>query len=153
MSLFRFGRNSGKKPQKSVVDQVRDDIQAGLGARVSGLQVTESDGTVTLSGRAQSQADREKAILLAGNVEGVETVRIENFELNEPHPAGQGAAAQRAPEPTFYTIEKGDTLSKIAQRHYGDANKWRQLFEANREVIGDPDKIYPGQQIRIPAEG
>jgi nucleoid-associated protein YgaU len=148
MSLFRFGRDSGKKPSKSIADQVRDDLQAGLGGRVSNLQVAESGGTVTLSGRAQSQADREKAILLAGNVAGVETVRIENFELNEPHPA-----TQRAPEPRFYTVQKGDSLSKIAQQHYGDANKWRQLHEANREVVGsDPDKIYPGQQIRIPED-
>jgi len=143
--MFTFLRDRGKKASGSVADQVRADIQQQLGARVSNLSVREDGGTVTLSGRAQSQADREKAILLAGNVQGVEIVRIEDFELNEPLPS-----AQRAPEPRFYTVEKGDTLSKIAQAHYGDADAWREVFEANREVVQDPDKIYPGQQIRLP---
>ena len=53
-------------------------------------------------------------------------------------------------KPVFYTIQKGDSLSKVAQAQYGDPMKWKALFEANREVIKDPDLIYPGQQIRIP---
>ncbi|HBK45656.1 MAG TPA: peptidoglycan-binding protein LysM [Xanthomonadaceae bacterium] len=50
-----------------------------------------------------------------------------------------------------YTVEKGDSLSKIAKRHYGDANAWKRIFEANRDVLDDPDKIQPGQVLRIPA--
>jgi nucleoid-associated protein YgaU len=49
-----------------------------------------------------------------------------------------------------YTIEKGDTLSKIAKTHYGSANAWKQIFEANRDVIDDPDRIFPGQVIKLP---
>jgi len=58
------------------------------------------------------------------------------------------------PEPAeqTYTIVAGDSLSKIAKHFYGDANKWRQIFEANRDVIKDPDLIHPGHTIKIPAE-
>jgi nucleoid-associated protein YgaU len=75
-------------------------------------------------------------------------------------PAGPGGAqakpaavpaAQPAPQEETYTVVKGDSLSKIAKHHLGDANQWRRIYEANRQVIGDdPDKIKPGQQLRIP---
>lgn len=50
-----------------------------------------------------------------------------------------------------YTIEKGDTLSKIAKEHLGSASAWKQIFEANRDVLDDPDRIFPGQVIKLPA--
>jgi len=49
-----------------------------------------------------------------------------------------------------YTVQNGDTLSEIAQHYYGDANKWRKIYEANRDAIKDPDLIYPGQTFTIP---
>lgn len=49
-----------------------------------------------------------------------------------------------------YTVQKGDTLSKIAEHYYGNASKWRVIYEANRDLIKDPDLIYPGQTFRIP---
>lgn len=49
-----------------------------------------------------------------------------------------------------YTVKKGDTLSKISKEHYGDANQYMKIFEANRDQLKDPDKIYPGQELRIP---
>ncbi|HEY9255026.1 MAG TPA: LysM peptidoglycan-binding domain-containing protein [Stenotrophomonas sp.] len=51
-----------------------------------------------------------------------------------------------------YTVQKGDSLSKIAKQHYGDANAWQQIFQANRDVLEDPDKIFPGQTLRLPAK-
>lgn len=51
-----------------------------------------------------------------------------------------------------YTVQKGDSLSKIAKQVYGDGNAWKQIFEANRDVLSDPDKIMPGQTLRIPAK-
>lgn len=51
-----------------------------------------------------------------------------------------------------YTIAKGDTLSKIAKEHLGNANAWKQIYEANRDVIDDPDRIFPGQVIKLPAK-
>ena len=108
--------------------------------------MTVEDGTVTLHGEADSEAIREKAVLLAGNIKGVEAVNDDELKVRVP-------AGEDVPPPktsTFYTIEKGDTLSKIAKREYGSADKWDVLFDANREVIGHPDRIYPGQTIRIP---
>jgi nucleoid-associated protein YgaU len=57
------------------------------------------------------------------------------------------------PEAVFYTVKSGDTLSKIASEHYGSASKYPTIFEANRPMLSDPDKIYPGQVLRIPEEG
>ena len=49
-----------------------------------------------------------------------------------------------------YTVQKGDSLSKIAKQHLGDANAWKTIFEANRDVLDDPDKIFPGQALKLP---
>lgn len=68
--------------------------------------------------------------------------------------AGSAAAPARAPQQTSertYTVQSGDSLSKIAKREYGDANQWRRIFEANKDQIENPDLIYPGQKLRIPA--
>jgi nucleoid-associated protein YgaU len=58
---------------------------------------------------------------------------------------------KQEPEATYYEVQKGDTLSKIAKQHYGDANKYPAIFEANKPMLKDPDEIYPGQRLRIPA--
>ena len=63
---------------------------------------------------------------------------------------GSSTAPSTHSAATTYVIVKGDTLSKIAKRHYGDADQWRKIFEANKDVIEDPDLIYPGQSIRLP---
>ena len=137
MGLFSFLKGIGKKVMPGrEAEEITNDITESLGGQVNDLQVSYSDGTVTLSGSVPTGAVREKAILLAGNVEGVDRVN--------------DTIVVEADQPVFYTVESGDSLSKIAQAQYGDAQKWQALFEANREVIKDPDLIYPGQQIRIP---
>jgi nucleoid-associated protein YgaU len=83
----------------------------------------------------------QKAVLMAGNVEGVSQVEIANLK----HPEEQEQVE-------YYIIQQGDTLSKIAQHFYGNANKYPRIFEANREVIKDANLIFPGQKIRIPPE-
>ena len=147
MGIFNFIKNIGKAV--GIGDEAEDiqkDIQKKLSKQVENLKVTFDDGTVTLQGSVADQATREKAVLLAGNVKGVEKVD-DRLTVRRAEP--QQAAK---PEPVFYTIEKGDSLSKIAKAKYGDAMKWKALFEANREVIEDPDLIYPGQRIRIPQD-
>ncbi len=57
---------------------------------------------------------------------------------------------KKEPEAKYYTVVKGDTLSKIAKASYGDAMKYPVIFEANKPMLKDPDKIYPGQVLRIP---
>jgi len=61
------------------------------------------------------------------------------------------SSARKIGEQT-YTVEKGDTLSAIAKRHYGQASAWKQIFEANRDVLDDPDRIFPGQKLKLPAD-
>ena len=136
MGIFSFLKEIGKKvlPGREA-EEITADINESLGAHVTDLTVAFDDGTVTVAGTVDSQSTKEKAILLAGNVEGVEQV-VDNLSIEV--------------KPVFYTIQKGDSLSKVAQAQYGDPMKWKALFEANREVIKDPDLIYPGQQIRIP---
>ncbi|MEO7855234.1 MAG: peptidoglycan-binding protein LysM [Rubrivivax sp.] len=108
----------------------------------TGLNV-EFDGAgaaVTVSGQAADQATREKIVLCCGNVDGVEKV---NDLMTVATPAD---------ESRWHLVQKGDTLSKIAKEMYGNANLYPKIFEANKPMLKDPDKIYPGQLLRIPAQ-
>ena len=96
---------------------------------------------VTVTGTAPDQATREKILLAAGNVAGV--AEVEN----------RMSVARTEPEAQFHTVERGDTLSAIAKKFYGNANKYTVIFEANKPMLSDPDKIYPGQVLRIPPQG
>jgi len=69
--------------------------------------------------------------------------------------SGGSSTARPAPQtPSLrtYTVVKGDSLSKIAKHLYGDANSWKRIYEANKDIIKDPDLIYPGQVLKIPNE-
>ncbi|MEM6327418.1 MAG: peptidoglycan-binding protein LysM [Bacteroidota bacterium] len=148
MGLLDFLKDKGKDifgGGGNEAEKIKEEIERSLGSNVSNLTVQFNDGKVSLAGTAKSHAAKEKAALIAGNVKGVESVADDGLKVE-----GQQTAAP-AKATTYYTIQSGDTLSKIAKAHYGDANAYNKIFEANREVIGDPDKIYPGQQIRIPA--
>lgn len=95
-------------------------------------------GEVTVSGKAATQEIKEKILLCCGNVKGVASV------------VDQMTVAEKAAEPRFYTVVSGDTLSKISKQHYGNANLYMKIFEANKPMLAHPDKIYPGQTLRIP---
>ena len=95
--------------------------------------------TVTVSGTVPDQETREKVVICCGNVASVEHV---NDQLKVANAGGQAGE--------YYTVKSGDTLSKIAKQHYGDANRYSAIFEANKPMLSDPDKIYPGQTLRIP---
>ena len=97
-----------------------------------------ASGTVTASGVAPDQETKEKIVLCCGNVEGVEKV---DDQMSVQTPKA---------EARFYTVVKGDNLSKISKQQYGDANKYMKIFEANKPMLTHPDKIYPGQMLRIP---
>ena len=68
-----------------------------------------------------------------------------NVRSGSSSTAGSPASSQRT-----YVVRKGDSLSKIARAEYGDANEWRRIFDANRDIIDDPDLIHPGQELKIP---
>ncbi len=99
-----------------------------------------TDSSVTVSGEAKDQATKEKILLCCGNVAGVGQVN-DNLTVS-----------QAAEEARFYTVVKGDTLSKIAKEQYGNANAYMGIFEANKPMLSHPDKIYPGQMLRIPPQ-
>ena len=120
-----------------------DAIQAYIKAQnlnATGLTVTfdGASSTVSVFGVAPDQATREKIVLSAGNVAGVAKVN-DMMSVDRSEPEGQ-----------YYTVKSGDTLSKISKQHYGDANQYMKIFEANKPMLKDPDKIYPGQNLRIP---
>jgi len=112
------------------------------GLAVTGLDVTfdAASSTVTVAGVVADQATKEKVLLCCGNVSGVVVVN-DMLVVTEP-----------APEAQFHTVVSGDNLSKIAKKFYGDANKYPTIFEANQPMLSHPDKIYPGQVLRIPAQ-
>ncbi len=110
------------------------------GLNVTGLTVTfdSASGTATAFGVAADQATKEKALLCCGNVDGVGKVE-DKMTVDQSAPAAQ-----------FYTVVSGDNLSKISKHFYDNPNKYMVIFEANKPMLGHPDKIYPGQVLRIP---
>lgn len=157
MGLLDFLKDSGKDlfqgKDGRQGEAIEAEITKSLGAsNISNLDVTFADGKVTLKGTAASMAAKEKAALIAGNVKGVSSVNDDGLTAPAaPKPAATAAGGPGTAATRYYTIKSGDSLSKIAEAMYGDSQQYDKIFEANREVIGDPDKIYPGQQIRIPA--
>lgn len=164
MSLISFIKDAGEKlfkkpeqapapstsaaaPQASVQDlnaKAGDAIQAYVEQQNLGIQGLDvkydgASGKAIISGQAPSQEAAEKAVLCCGNVANVEAVD------------NKLTVAQQAPAAQFHDVVKGDTLSAIAKKYYGDANKYNAIFEANRPMLSDPNKIYPGQKLRIPA--
>ena len=158
MGLFDFVKNAGAsvfgkdepeiQPQKRQIDleeiarlkrvKALQGLLGKLGLEVEGLRIEVDGDTATVYGQVDDQAEREKVVLAVGNVIGIARVddRLE--------------AKKKAPEAAFHTVQKGETLSKIAQQHYGAASKYPVIFEANKPMLSDPDKIYPGQVLRIP---
>lgn len=106
--------------------------------KVKGLELDFNKDKVTVYGQVKKQADKEKVILALGNVSGVGRVD-DRISVVKPEP-----------EATFYTVKRGDSLSKIAKRVYGDAKLYKKIFEANKPMLKDPNMIYPGQSLRIP---
>ena len=151
MSMFSFLSDAGKKlfDHGDHAAAIKKEIQDSFTELpVVGLVVAVDNDTVTLAGVANDIATREKAILIAGNVEGVAHVNAD--ELVSPEIIA-ATNVRDLPEPVFYTIAKGDTLWGISTDFYKDGAKYPLIVEANLEVIKDADKIYPGQAIRIPA--
>ena len=145
-----FGHKPAAAAEPAAVDvaaankTASDAIAAYIGTQnleVDGLTVAfdGASGTVTVGGQAADQATKEKVVLCCGNVSGVSAV------------TDQMTVAQPADESRWYTVVKGDTLSAIAKSQYGNASQYPKIFEANQPMLSNPDKIYPGQVLRIPA--
>ena len=153
MGLMSFIKDAGRKlgigkadatqpegspvPETPAADALHEEV-GKLGLDVKDLKVDVDGDTVKVSGTTPDQATKEKLVVALGNVAGVAAVE-DNV-----------TAAKAEPEAVIYVVKKGDTLSAIAQKHYGKASKYMAIFEANRPMLKDPDKIYPGQALRIP---
>jgi len=111
-----------------------------LGLEVDDLGIVVDDDLVTVTGTAPSQEIREKLVLALGNTAGIARVD-DRITVEAPEPEAQ-----------FYTVVSGDSLSRIAKKYYGNAMKYPVIFEANKPMLSDPDKIYPGQVLRIPPQ-
>ena len=159
MGLFSFIKEAGEKlfggkeveqaaassaPNIAELNQKAGDAiktyieKQNLGLSGLGVTFDGATGKVTLSGNAPSEEAAEKAGLAAGNAASVSSV-----DNNLQYPAG--TASQ------YHDVVSGDTLSAISKKYYGDANKYNVIFEANKPMLSDPNKIYPGQKLRIPA--
>jgi nucleoid-associated protein YgaU len=149
MGLIDFVLGAGDKlfgPKES--DQERsaklENQVRKMGLPVEMLKVDVKGEQATVNGKVKEQAVREKIVLAVGNTTGISKVDDRLQVVVEK------AAAPKAPEAKYYTVVKGDSLSKIAKAQYGDAMKYPVIFEANKPMLKDPDKIYPGQVLRIP---
>ncbi len=149
MGLFSFIKGAGsklfgKKTQATEAAPVELSKEDALKAEISrlripvdGLSIDFADHVI-VTGTTDTNADREKIILAVGNVDGVGSV-ADYISVTNPEP-----------ESTFHEVKSGDTLSKISKEVYGDAMKYNIIFEANKPLLEHPDKIYPGQILRIP---
>jgi len=163
MGLFDFVKDAGEKlfgggesepavAQRDLEDVLADKSKSqalqrlvtGMGLEVEDFSVRFREGRATVSGKTVSQAEREKIVLMIGNTQGVAQVD-DQLTL-----AAATAAAPVEPEPRLYTVKSGDSLSKIAKEQYGNAMKYPEIFEANKPMLTDPNKIYPGQVLRLP---
>ena len=157
MGLFDFVKNAGAsifgkddspakgaapQPQTHSVSPAELEANDALKQRVDeNLKIDVTGDTAIVHGQVDDQAEREKVVLALGNVIGIARVddRLET--------------KKKEPESQMYTVVAGDSLSKIAKKFYGNASKYPVIFEANKPMLKDPDKIYPGQVLRIPPAG
>ena len=144
MGLIDFVKEAGEDLLKRVGASEEVDAEGIVksihnhGFQVENLDLRVDQDVASIAGTASSQSDREKIVVLVGNTKGV--ARVED----------NLGVALAEPEGTYYEVKRGDSLSKIAKAHYGDPMKYPQIFEANRPMLKDPDRIYPGQVLRIP---
>ena len=147
MGLLDFVKDVGRQvfdTDGEAADNIKQDLEIRLSG-ISNLEVEFDDGVATICGDCANPAVREQAILLAGNIQGVERVVADDLRAPEPKEAEERTEV--------YEIVSGDTLGGIAKKYYGKAGAYMRIFEANRDIISDPNKIYPGQKIRIPLDG
>jgi nucleoid-associated protein YgaU len=158
MGLFSFLKDTGAKlfhmggdakpldPNADIIAHKNEVIAklqgviSGLGLQIDNgsMDLNDAGDTVTVYGSCQTQSEKEKVILAIGNTEGIAYVD------------DRTTVANPEPEADFYTVQKGDSLSKIAKHFYGDMMRYPEIFEANKPMLTHPDLIYPGQVLRVP---
>ena len=158
MGLFNFIKEAGEKlfggkeaHAEAAAAPTQEELNARAGKAIETYIATQNlgatdvkvtfqgpEGKVIVQGTAPTQAAKEKITLCCGNVSTVTSVDNQ-MTVTNPEPEAQ-----------YHDVVRGDTLSAIAKKFYGDANKDPVIFEANKPMLTHPDKIYPGQKLRIP---
>lgn len=147
MGLMDFVKDVGRQifdTDAEAADNIKQHIEVKT-TGVRNVNVEFDDGVCTISGDCDDQRAKEQAILVAGNVKGVAKVVADGLRAPEPK-------AEEVSKDEFYEIVSGDTLGAIAKKFYGKSSAYMKIFEANKDIISDPNKIYPGQKIRIPQD-
>ena len=143
MGFFEFLKDAGNKilGKGNDSESIKKEIQEhNKTMPIENLEVEVKDDTVTIKGHAKTQEDKVKAALIAGNIKGVSKVSVDDVSTDD----------NSALDEIYYEVQKGDTLWRVAQIYYKDGSRYKEIVQANLEVIKDADKIYPGQMIRIP---
>jgi len=122
-----------------------EGIISGAGLDIENVDIEIEDDIVKIWGQAASDEVKEKAVLILGNMDGVAAIDDRISVVPRANAPAPSAAAQ------MYEVKPGDSLSKIAQAIYGDPLAYKRIFEANQPMLKDPNLIYPGQMLRIPA--
>lgn len=147
-NVFGIGKTDAEETAVAVAKELKleeaaarklEETITDLQLQVEGLNIFIDDDAATISGLAYDQATREKVVLVVGNSNGIASVE-DKMTVEHEEPKAQ-----------FHTVASGDTLGKIAKTYYGSAMKYPAIFEANKPMLTNPDKIYPGQVLRIPA--
>ncbi len=152
MGLFQFVKNAGaklfgsdEKEKQASEEEKRKALENHIkrfNLRSENVEAVLHGHTVTLTGKVDTTQEKNRIVMAAGNIRGIDAV--DDQIKVEKEDTSQDADKQ------FYTVKSGDSLSKISKEVYGDANKYNQIFEANRPMLDDPNKIYPGQVLVIP---
>ena len=162
MGLFSWLKKTGAKASTTAVDasnagasNVNDAAEAayekrlgdqkkimlaglvdGLNVDIQNLDLEYNNGLVKVYGQVKSDADKNMVLTALKSADGISNV--------------DNRISVVAPAVQTYTVKKGDSLSKIAKAHYGDPMKYKEIFAANNDILDDPNKIFPGQELKIP---